>query len=1061
MGKCASRILHPEGPKPRKIVKAFDVFVSRTNEDELGPAKIDFADFYGQWISKILDEEGFKVFFDRTNMHRLTSEKLEYAVASCKMLVSVMTERSFKDPWGMMQENRTAKLLDIPILPFVDGDTHDSRTIAAWAKDFPFAFAISPVRYSRKQHELCKETLIHAVKDILNDGEGQDTPRNKLPIPVPPAGKGILKAAPVAPPAGDKKMDEKGGGKLLAGGAKVGKGEAEEEEQEPEMRKLKKGGVRIGGAETRALLTNYEDGRTELEEVLTSTFAQNARKMLGMAQPLPTASEPRHREAGPVRSILKKDTMKPGKHQHGHHGRDKVAEVRSEEMQLGIAKVTAYLNSLPPTIENLEPVIKCLWHCAENQGVALLALSHLWHVTTGKKSQPATKAVVAVAKAEHGVSAIHKALTRHRTNMDVTAYAVGLLFRISEHADGRGQRAMPPKALQELRMSLADVAVAMQGFRKCKEIQRYGCGAIARVLGSSGDENKKSTDKDTGEVVLQVRGSAARLCRKAGGVPAVLHAISTYHDDITLQYYACLAVQVLTSQDDKRKVAVAGGIRFAMRAMQRFAKDRRLQGAAIGVLRCLGMNCIENKNDIAEAGGVRLIVDAMRRWPDIGLLQEHSVAALCNLASKCAPNKKQICDFRGLEITVAAMKRFHSNAELQLQGCGLLHNLAYDSELKEKVLDAGAQEVAEAALGHKAPAVQKIGEMLLKQLQTAPTPANDVFDTIFAMRRTEPSAEGKAAPKKGGGRGGPSVRSQAAKWVQDELASNVSQTTAGDESGGSDSERSDAALVEEDDDDDQQENQDDAESVAESEATEDEGEDDEARAAAAVQSVLEHDDEEAQWTHRQEAEEVQPTSWRMRDPNDIKQPNASDPTGLDAVANWNLQLSKGMLSSTHRETELPDEDSEAEAERLRLRSRFAAFDASEEEHKQQQLALVAAEEAKRHAEPEQWLNARPLNARQKAAMATLPSRRGDADAWKDALSRRAEKEEARQSKTVARRLSNAALGESGLSRWANVKADTWVKKKTKKPAAAPKGKDPDPVKKGVRFSKKPEYSKGI
>ena len=117
-------------------------------------------------------------------------------------------------------------------------------------------------------------------------------------------------------------------------------------------------------------------------------------------------------------------------------------------------------------------------------------------------------------------------------------------------------------------------------------------------------------------------------------------------------------------------------------------RNANIQEEGLMELRNLAYNNENNKVKIADAGGITTILSAMKTHSSNATVQENGCGALWSLAVN-DKNQVTIAEAGGIPTILSAMKTHSSNATVQENGCGALQNLAVNEN--NRVTKTGLQ----------------------------------------------------------------------------------------------------------------------------------------------------------------------------------------------------------------------------------------------------------------------------------------------------------------------------------------------------------------------------------
>mmetsp|Transcript_13549 Transcript_13549/g.22300 ORF Transcript_13549/g.22300 Transcript_13549/m.22300 type:complete len:1133 (+) Transcript_13549:101-3499(+) len=219
------------------------------------------------------------------------------------------------------------------------------------------------------------------------------------------------------------------------------------------------------------------------------------------------------------------------------------------------------------------------------------------------------------------------------------------------------------KAVQDAGGIHALVA-ALQQHAVDKKVQRYGCGALAKL-----SSNNLYT------LALQ----------EAGGTGVVAAALQRFPTDVELQRNGCLVLWHVRDE--------VVGLKAVLSSMQQHADDEEVQRYGCGALATMASSD-ENSSAIQQAGGQAMIVAAMRKSSGADVqLQRNGCLALLNLALE---NRMLVETDNAIEVIVNAMGKHREDVEVQRSGCQVLWRLGGCS--RAAIRNAGGVQIITEAL---------------------------------------------------------------------------------------------------------------------------------------------------------------------------------------------------------------------------------------------------------------------------------------------------------------------------------------------------------------------------
>lgn len=158
----------------------------------------------------------------------------------------------------------------------------------------------------------------------------------------------------------------------------------------------------------------------------------------------------------------------------------------------------------------------------------------------------------------------------------------------------------------------------------------------------------------------------SRFVLKAGGLEAVIAAMSQHARDERVQADGCEALRLLSeAAGGATRVLAAGGLRAALSAMMALGECAVVQQEGLGVLRSISAR---EATAVINAGGLEAVLRVMEMFRQYSWVQMWGVQALLHLA---AVDPRRVYNANGFESAAAAVKRHPDCEVLQRVGSTL------------------------------------------------------------------------------------------------------------------------------------------------------------------------------------------------------------------------------------------------------------------------------------------------------------------------------------------------------------------------------------------------------
>lgn len=227
----------------------------------------------------------------------------------------------------------------------------------------------------------------------------------------------------------------------------------------------------------------------------------------------------------------------------------------------------------------------------------------------------------------------------------------------------------------------------------------------------------------------------SRICR-ADGVKAILQAMSQHMNDSNLFAEGCGALWNLSDHPPTRTVILTeGAIPMLLTAMERHPQIVMMHRLACGAIESM-----MNDNDIGRVvlfkhpNGIATVAAAMRNNPTDEELQSSCCGILSSLAGGDLMNLGVSSSFVStlashgcIPLLRAALENHSSSAKIKTRACSAISNLAYDSQVKQTMIQERMDEVIRATLLQNAGDTFVFGTALLALSQLTDDARLSVF----------------------------------------------------------------------------------------------------------------------------------------------------------------------------------------------------------------------------------------------------------------------------------------------------------------------------------------------
>ncbi|XP_071383447.1 armadillo repeat-containing protein 6 [Centroberyx affinis] len=223
----------------------------------------------------------------------------------------------------------------------------------------------------------------------------------------------------------------------------------------------------------------------------------------------------------------------------------------------------------------------------------------------------------------------------------------------------------------------------------CAELVKEACIAL-RVM---------TFDDDVRVTFGHAHEHAKMIVLEHSGLKVLVEAAKAHHDNTSVLSELCATLSRLAVRNEFcQDICDLGGLKFMMTLLADSYETADLVRQVLSAIRAVAGND-DVKDAVVNAGGVQLIVIAMNRHMSNTLVCEQGCACLCVLALRKPNNCKVIMENGGALAAVQAMKAHTNSVNVQKQACMLLRNLvARMQNFSQPILEMGAEALIAQAL---------------------------------------------------------------------------------------------------------------------------------------------------------------------------------------------------------------------------------------------------------------------------------------------------------------------------------------------------------------------------
>ena len=172
----------------------------------------------------------------------------------------------------------------------------------------------------------------------------------------------------------------------------------------------------------------------------------------------------------------------------------------------------------------------------------------------------------------------------------------------------------------------------------------------------------------------------------ADGIPVITAFMTRRVNSLAIQHASLEALQILASQDSGNCPAIvkAGGINAVVEAMSKHVKRNEIQMVGCIVFQSLmaeETDRTESSYLLCREGGVLAVKDAMKAHRKNERVQENACKALSVLSQVSETNCIEIAKAGCIPLVLLALRSHPETPEVQFWGCQLLYHLSFNSTL--------------------------------------------------------------------------------------------------------------------------------------------------------------------------------------------------------------------------------------------------------------------------------------------------------------------------------------------------------------------------------------------
>lgn len=192
---------------------------------------------------------------------------------------------------------------------------------------------------------------------------------------------------------------------------------------------------------------------------------------------------------------------------------------------------------------------------------------------------------------------------------------------------------------------------------------------------------------------------AKMIVLEQNGLKVMVEAAKAHPENTSVLSELCATLSRLAVRNEFcQDIVDLGGLKFMITLLADSLDCQELVKQVLSALKAIAGND-DVKDAIVNAGGAELIVMAMNRHMANAQVCEQGCAALCVLALRKPNNCKVIMESGGALAALQAMKTHPAEANMQKQSCMLLRNLvARSRDFTQPILEMGAEALISQAL---------------------------------------------------------------------------------------------------------------------------------------------------------------------------------------------------------------------------------------------------------------------------------------------------------------------------------------------------------------------------
>lgn len=197
----------------------------------------------------------------------------------------------------------------------------------------------------------------------------------------------------------------------------------------------------------------------------------------------------------------------------------------------------------------------------------------------------------------------------------------------------------------------------------------------------------------------QAHEHAKMIVLENSGLKVIVEAAKAHPDSTPVLSELCATLSRLAVRNEFcQDICDLGGLKFMMTLLADSYESEELVRQVLSAIRAIAGND-DVKDGVVNAGGVQLIVISMNRHMSNAQVCEQGCASLCVLALRKPNNCTVIMENGGALAALQAMKSHPKDVNVQRQACMLLRNLVARTQIfTQPILDMGAEALISQAL---------------------------------------------------------------------------------------------------------------------------------------------------------------------------------------------------------------------------------------------------------------------------------------------------------------------------------------------------------------------------